>query len=90
MSGEKWGSSLGQGVSPAPYAQLSTPAALIRTDGAFLIMDATHAAAKLLGYADTQTLIGVSLPTLFPDPADFAAFHTAVNTTQIEYRMYNL
>lgn len=76
--------SLGQGVSPAPYAQLSTPAALIRTDGAFLIMDATHAAAKLLGYADTQTLIGVSLPTLFPDPADFAAFHAAVNTTQID------
>ncbi len=67
-----------QGVSPTPYAQLSTPAALIRTDGAFLIMDATPAAAKLLGYADAQTLIGVSLPTLFPDPADFATFREMV------------
>ncbi len=76
--------SSGQRVSPTPYTQLSTPAALIRTDGVFLIMDATPAAARLLGFAEAQTLIGQSLPTLFPDPADFAVFRAAVLAQQTD------
>lgn len=71
--------SLDQGVNPTPNVQLSIPAALIRTDGTFLIMDATPAAAKLLGYADARDLTGMGLAAFFVHAADFAAFHAKLS-----------
>lgn len=62
----------------ASYAQIDTPAALIRTDGAFLILDATPAAAALLGYDLASALIGLELPTFFPTPALFDEFHACL------------
>lgn len=57
------------------YASINTPAALLRTDGAFLIVDATPATARLLGHDRAQSLLGVGLSTFFPSPAAFDSFH---------------